>query len=298
MTEAARQGKLDMLHMFSQLPGPSHLTPSVPAAAAECADLTILQYLRSRDAPWDWRCYKAAIMSQNAITLEWLRKHGCPVNLDFLRQAIRLPAVDHRILPWMAAHTLCQDELKACTNGRLIHLAASGWCMPDESMQKQLDHAQACFCAFYGAALWLAKQQLSQATLGSLANELLQKIACKAHIDFSAVFDDLCIKLKVQAKAADPICYHYRLVERLEEDIMGDDDTTDGSYIDDQVQQVADELEGLALLEQQHRWTNLTQLQEEGRAGCQWLAQYCASPVCSHCIDPDSEPDCDWLPDA
>ena len=298
MTEAARQGKLDMLQLLSQLPGSPHLTPSVTAAAAECADLAILQYLRSLDAPWDWHCYKAAIMSQNVVTLEWLQKHGCPVNLDLLRQDISLPAVDHKVLPWMAAHTLCQDELEACSNGRLIYLAAAGWCMPDESMQRKLDHARACFCAFYGAASWLAKQQPSQATLGSLANELLQKIACEAHIDFSDVFDDLCINLEVQAKVGDRTRHHIKLVELLEEDSIADDDTTDGSYNDDQVQQVADELEGLALMEHQHRWTNIAQLQEEGQAGCQWLAQYCSGSACSHCSDPDCETDCDWLPDA
>lgn len=55
-------------------------------------------------------------------------------------------------------------------------------------------HARTCFCAFYGACRWLAKQNYSRLTLGALHSELLQRIACEAQIEFSELYDDLPVR--------------------------------------------------------------------------------------------------------
>lgn len=141
--EAARQGKLDMLDWLLNLPDAPRQTTKITTAAAENAGLATLKYLRAVDppAPWDSRCFEAAIEHGHAATLEWLRKHGCPVHTNSLFQKFDLASVHHKALPWMAAHAPCQDQLEGCSNGRLIYLADSGWCMPSASMQHKLDLA-------------------------------------------------------------------------------------------------------------------------------------------------------------
>ncbi|KAK9864559.1 hypothetical protein WJX84_006408, partial [Apatococcus fuscideae] len=56
---------------------------------------------------------------------------------------------------------------------------------------KLLKDAQDCYCAFYGAARYLAKQPGGSSTLGSLDRMLLQRVACEAQLDFSELFNDM-----------------------------------------------------------------------------------------------------------
>lgn len=91
--------------------------------------------------------------------LEWLRRQGCPVDAPSFFNTIAIALASHKVGPWMATHVPCQGELEHCGDGRLICPAQLGWCMPNEQMQKELEHAQACFCAFHGATRWLAKQR-------------------------------------------------------------------------------------------------------------------------------------------
>lgn len=299
--EAARQGRLDMLRWLLSLSNPPRLTTKITTAAAENPGLASLEYLRAVDppAPWDLRCFEAAIQHGRAATLEWLRKHGCPVHINSLFQKVTLASVHHKALPWMAAHAPCQDQLEGCSSGRLIYLADSGWCMPSASMQRKLDLAREGYCAFYGVARWHAKQQSSQCSLGSLDIEILQRIACEAGVEYSVLYDDLPAN---PAKSPPQAMKHPSLLRMAEEALIDEEDTDASSSEDGDLQDPKDVLEAVAcataLTDHAHGcWDGkqVLQLVKQGRAGTLWLA-CCAAGIDRS--DDDSEDDCDWLPDA
>lgn len=302
---AARQGKLDMLQWLLELPDRPPLTPHVAAAAAENSNPAILRCLRAHDLPWNWRCYLASIRSGLPAALERLREHGCPVHVRSLYNNISLASVHHKVLPWMAAHVPRQDQLNNCSHGRLIFLGEVGWCMPDAVMQQKLCAAQARFCAYYGAARWLAKQRSNQCTLGSLDTELLQRIACKAGLDFSEMYDDLDSLPKVAAQSQ-PITMKQNSLLCLADSVMTEDDDYDASSCEDELLQYLEGPDNVleavtyaaALTRQPHRcWDGqqVMQLVEQGRAGTLWLA-CCTTGI--DCGEDDSDNEFDWRPDA
>ena len=72
----------------------------------------------------------------------------------------------------------------------MLYLHGKGWPCSERAAVAKLRDAKRRYCAFYGAARWLAKQPLRLATLGSLGGELLQCIACQARLDFSEFHAD------------------------------------------------------------------------------------------------------------
>lgn len=295
---AARQGRLDMLHWLLELPHRPRLTPDVVAAAAENSDPAILKYLRSLKAPWNWRCYVAAIKSGCLGALERLWALGCPLDTSRFHRKISLDSAHHKVLPWIAAHPPGVGQLypTSCSNGRLIYLAASGWCMPDAIMQRHLCVAQAGFCAYYGAARRLAKQQSVQCTLGSLDNELLQRIACEAGLDFSKMYDDLPSSPEVAA-ASQSTSMKQSSLFCLADSVIADEDDTDVSICgDEELPDLMDVSEAAAhaapLTEGPNRYWDrrqVVQLVKRGRAGTVWLACCAAGIDCNNADDSEDE---------
>ena len=197
--QAAKQGRVDMMQWLAELDrkGKSFLCKHVTAAAARCGDIAMLSYLRSLvpPCPWNFGCFVAAIHGGHPSVLEWLIQQGCSL-LGASEETKRLAIgrVSHKVMPWIAEHMSEDDfgdQLEECSNGRLIYLDEAGWWMPTDELENMLQNARDCFCAYYGAARWLGKQQGRQTTLGSLDNELLERIACEAQIDCSEFYDDL-----------------------------------------------------------------------------------------------------------
>ena len=178
----------------------------------------------------------AAIKSGFLSALERLWALGCPLNTSHLHRNISLDSAHHKVLPWIAAHSPGIEQLDPIilgSNGRLIYLAASGWCMPDATMPHQLCVARASYCACYGAARQLAKQQSVQCTLGCLDNELLQRVACEAELDFSEMYDDLPASPEVAA-TSQPTSMEQSSWLRLADRLVVDEDDIDASSCEDE----------------------------------------------------------------
>ncbi len=190
--EAARQGRLATLDWLAKHGGHNAVcNEKVAAAAAEVGNWPILELLHSLRPQICWDlCYNAAICNGDVATLEWLRTHNFHFDLTSPKRITPISRAPRQVVPWMAAHMPVQRWLQACSNGRLLYLTAQGWFLPDAQICSRVSVAQAIFATFYGAARWLAKQEHSHTTLGSLSNDLLQKIACEAHIDFCAECGD------------------------------------------------------------------------------------------------------------
>ncbi len=220
-SEAAKQGRLDILQWLAASSGQDVVSwCEVAAAAADNGDRSILAFLQDLQPPPSWElCYDAAIRNGDLATLEWLYTHGLP--LDVTSPAIMpISKAPSKVVPWMAAHTPASAGLEGCQGGRLLYLTNKGWLLPSEQVRSSLCIAQACFCAFYGAARWLSKQEGSHTLLGSLSHDLLQEIACWAQIDFCAGCND-------QVEAFDYSAKQHGGVDGLMHDLTGEE------YIDD-----------------------------------------------------------------
>ncbi len=219
-SQAAKQGKVDILQLLVANSGQNVVScGEVAAAAANNGDQSMLAFLQDIQPSRCWTlCYDAAIRNGDLVTLEWMYTHGLP--LDVTSGAIMsISKAPSKVVPWMAAHMPVSAWMKVCSGGRLLYLANKGWLLPSAQVRSRLCTAQACFCAFYGAARRLSKQQSCNSSLGSLSHELLQTIACQAQIEFCAGCND-------QLETCDCNAEHGS-VDLLVQDLTGEE------YIDD-----------------------------------------------------------------
>ncbi len=285
-SQAARQGRLDVLQWLAvNIALGAVACREVAAAAALNGNTSMLAFLQCLRPPpcWDL-CYDAAIGNGDLATLEWLYTHGFPLDLrsPHITPISKAPA---EVVPWMAVHMPSQAWLEACNGGRLLYLTQHGCLLPSEQMRSKVAIARACFCAYYGAARRLSRQQCSQSSLGSLSNDLLQTIACHAQIDF-------CPECNDQSEQLDSNGEHDGAARKTMQDLLGEEHIYDDD--DEDMTQAFDELagacKGLSLADTCMQDAEDSQLQKDFYEDRKWLAE------CLHAPDVGSdEDDPEWL---
>ena len=116
---------------------------------------------------------------------------GLPIYLFFAVDAASLLGfVPHAAFLWLSDHLAALGQ--PCQPCRVNW--DRGLCRPEAGLKEKLQWAQACICAFSGAPRWHANQAAccedTEASLGSLDDSLLHKIACAANLEFSSLYDD------------------------------------------------------------------------------------------------------------
>jgi len=113
---AAKHNRRDVLEWLLRDHGHDYrLDAEVAQAAAQGGHLELLQWLRSRGCPWDFRAVQFAAYPKNLHVLRWMAANGAPiyhhkVNLHGLRRQLLAtsagPLVDELVPSAMWVHTL------------------------------------------------------------------------------------------------------------------------------------------------------------------------------------------------
>ncbi len=160
----AARGSLLLLKtvmMCPTLPGAGlahlRLKQGIAQAAAKHGQLAILQWMRldSPRMPFNAATFQLAAMHHSSSMLLWL--------LQSRPQTFQIIVPDN------------------CPVGRLLCLAHAGWTVPWRQKPALWD-MQRKYCAFYGAARWCAKHLNDAASLGSLPDDIVTRIAINAGI--------------------------------------------------------------------------------------------------------------------
>ena len=207
--KAAQQGRLDMLQSLASSHGPKVLANCKMEASVGGASRSVVyagDCVSRLDPQPKWHlAFNAAIQNADLQMLEWLRKHWFVPSRD-PTDFQPIGTAHSKVVPWMAAHLPHQSSAEISSNGLLIYLAEKSWSFCDQDDQGRVQAARAAFCAFYGCARWLSKQQLPHATLGSLSQDILQKIACEAQVEFCEYIDDTSPRPASKLKLPGPAC--------------------------------------------------------------------------------------------
>ena len=191
--QAVGHGRMGVFDWLLAVNPAIQLTEALAEEAVHSKSLSMLQLVHSLGCPLPSRCFSWHLRN-NLEMLVWLHSKGCP--LDGYQARSLLIRAEGGVFAWVMATFLqgdasfCYSDVLHFSHGRLLYMHGKGWPCPDPFQTGRLRDAQQRYCAFYGAACWLAKQPSQLATLGSLDGELVQRIACLAHLDFSEFYTD------------------------------------------------------------------------------------------------------------
>jgi hypothetical protein len=146
LCRAAGAGKIEIVHWLEQK-GFSLSVRTSFAAASTANNIPMLQYLHSKQCPWDDRTAGAAGAADDLQQLQWLLDHGAPLTAASANEAAKGGAV--RVLSFLQGHGITFNRSTMAKAAGAGHLQLCQWL---RAQQCSWD-ASACNAAAAGAHL-------------------------------------------------------------------------------------------------------------------------------------------------